>query len=104
MKRKVMKITKCLNDTVLWTINKKTYKCQWLPNDCPKCNKQTLVALPPPIRDIQPDKTNVVCLSAPAFGGCNHGFEMKSVSPEVLACELHPADAEAYAKVNGGKR
>ena len=62
-------------DYLLWSFGKKVFRCLIVPRPCPICRADgTLVGLPAPILKKQPDKTNVVC--HPAFGGCNHGFEL----------------------------
>lgn len=71
-------------EMIRWNIGKQTWECMVLPNDCPLCKKPaTLVALPLPELEKQPDGTNVVC--HPALGGCNHGFD----SPAVRALNLY---------------
>lgn len=77
-------IVKRDESTVLWKYWGKTYKCQILPQLCPACCARALVGLPTRLREEQPDKTNVVCLTI--LGGCNHGYEL-DIDAECLSCE-----------------
>jgi hypothetical protein len=60
-------------NTVVWVIRDEPFEVERLSATCPMCGAAgAIVALPPPLRKVQPDGTTHVC--SPFFGGCNHGF------------------------------
>ena len=64
---------------------------------CPKCGATAIVALPPPLRAVQPDETTHVCM--PALGGCNHGFE------RARPAFLPPMPVDVVSRgIDGGRR
>jgi hypothetical protein len=62
--------------TFKWILKGQTYETARENGACPIClAPDAVVALPPPLLAVQPDRTTHVC--HPALGGCNHGFEYK---------------------------
>ena len=61
------------SEPVTWYVDGVRYTCPRESGVCPMCCKRAVVALPEPLRTIQPDRTTHVCV--PSLGGCNHGFE-----------------------------
>lgn len=64
-----------LGHMFVWHVGKEDFECS-IERMCPLCGIAAVVKLPKPLLDAQPDKTTHVC--HPAFGGCNHGFEVTS--------------------------
>jgi len=57
-----------------WVVGTEAYDCEVEPGACPFCFADgTVVALPKPLLEKQPDATTHVC--HPGLGGCNQGFE-----------------------------
>ncbi len=76
MKKPMQSIERKTDSMALWKIGERTFRVQILPQTCSECgHDETLTGLPEPMRQMQPDKTNVVC--HPFLGGCNHGFEFE---------------------------
>lgn len=73
-----MNLDKNAVEMVMWVIGDQPHECaRFLNLRCSMCGAVgAIVALPPPLLEVQPDGTTHVC--HPGFGGCNHGF-----APEV---------------------
>lgn len=87
--------------TLNWVFGKspdvKVYEVAIEPGHCPFClANETVVELPPPLLEKQPDDTTHVCL--PAIGGCNQGFAMTAKSPLDAAMATQPTDNEHHER------